>query len=361
VARVDLADYGYVNARVRGMRSYLLTKDFFTRLVETPDLEGLHSVLEQTVYRRYLNEAILMKPESPDYDQALLLNMIASFLRILDSTGGEPHRLCRILMSRYDVQNIKTILRGKVGNATPGEILKLMIPVGRVKMDALEQVAGEREIRDCINAIEMLRLRYGRVLQAAYSDYVKKDRDLAVLELAIDKFYYQDNVDKLKDKDANVEMVRQMIVAEIDMRNISTLVRTRGLKLDDEEVENLRIPGGSLEIDQFLELHRLGDLVRIVSEYPDPRTRKLLEKAYAEYHEIDIVAFDKELERETTRRGAAMSNVNVLGIGVIIGYMWLKQNEMANLRIIIRGKMMGRPQADIKNDLFFVGGTEESS
>jgi hypothetical protein len=64
VARVDLSDYGYVNARVRGMRSYLLMKDFFVRLVETPDFEAMHSMLEQTVYRRELNEAILV-PE-PD-------------------------------------------------------------------------------------------------------------------------------------------------------------------------------------------------------------------------------------------------------------------------------------------------------
>jgi vacuolar-type H+-ATPase subunit C/Vma6 len=51
----------------------------------------------------------------------------------------------------------------------------------------------------------------------------------------------------------------------------------------------------------------------------------------------------------------------VLGIGVIIGFMWLKQNEIINLRIVLRGKMMDRPQADIKKQLFFVQtGAEES-
>ena len=360
MAIVDLSDYGYVNARARGMRSYLLTRDFFTKLVEADSFEALTGLLDQTVYRRELNEAILMKPERPDYDQALSLNMIASFRKILDSTGGDAHRLCTVLMSRYDVLNLKTILRSKRGNATPGEALALMVPVGEIKMDALEQIAREREVRDCINEMGTLHLRYAPVLAAAYKDYIKKDQDLAILELAVDKFHFKDNIEKLTGKDANVQMVREMTLAEIDMRNISTLVRIRGLRLDDEEVENLRIQGGSLTEDQFLGLHRLGDLVQLVSEYPDNRMRKLLEKALAEYQEIDIVAFDKELEHEIIRRGAAMSNVDVLGIGVIIGYIWSKQNELINLRILLRGKQMDRAQADIRKDLFFVQ-TEEDN
>lgn len=355
MARVDLSDYGYVNARVRGMRSYLLTRDFTLRMVETENFEALHSMLEQTVYRREINEAILTNPERPDYDQALSLNQIAAFRKVLDSTGGEAHNLCVILMSRYDVQNVKTVLRGKKGNATPSEVLALMVPVGVIKMDTLEQMAQAREVRDAINVLVSQQNKYGQALASAYGAYQKKMQDLAVLELALDKFNYRDCINQLTGHDRNVEMVRQMITAEIDMRNVSTLVRVRGLKLDDDEVEGLRIDGGTLARDQFLALHRLGDVVQIVSEYPDPRFRKPLEKALAEYQEIDVVAFDKELEREIIRRGAAMSNIDVLGIGVIIGFMFSKQNEIINLRIILRGKMMERPQGDIKKDLFFFG------
>ncbi len=354
MAKVDLSDYGYVNARVRGMRSHLLTKDFFMRLVETPDFESLHSMLEQTIYRREVNEAVLMDPERPDYDQALNLNLIAAFRKILDATGGEAHRLTGILLAKYDLLNVKTILRGKKGSATASEIISQLVPVGNLRMDSLEQMAQEREIKDVISTMNGLQIRYARPLVAAYPTYMKKDQDLSILEIALDKFHYQDVMDSLRGKDTNVEMVRQMISGEIDMRNISTLVRIRGLKLDDGEVEQLRIPVGMLSEDQFLGLHRLGDIVQLVSEYPDPRYRKLLERALAEYQEEDMVAFDRELERELVRRGVAMSNVDVLSIGVIIGYIWAKQNELINLRIVLKGKMMDQPQADIRKDLFFI-------
>lgn len=354
MARVDLSDYGYVNARVRGMRSHLLTKDFFMRLVEAPDLEGIQSLLEQTIYRREVNEAFLLDPMRPDYDQALSLNLIAAFRKIHEATGGEAHRLVGMLLSRYDIQNVKAVLRGKKGNAIPGEITSLLVPVGAIRMDTLEQMAQQREIKDVLNYMNAQQLGYARPLLAAYPAFQKKDYDLSVLELALDKYHFQRVADELTGKDKNVEMVRTMIAGEIDMRNVSTLVRIRGLKLEDEDVENLWIPGGMLTGEQFLALHRLGDIVQLVSEYPDARYRRLLEKALAEYQEQDLVAFDRELEHELVRRGAAMSNVNVLGIGVIIGYIWMKQNEIINLRIVLRGKTMDQPQAEIRKNLFFV-------
>jgi V/A-type H+-transporting ATPase subunit C len=279
--------------------------------------------------------------------------MIAAFRKIHDATGGEAHRLVTILLSRYDLLNIKTVLRGKKGGATPSEITRLLVPVGSLRMDALEQMAQQREIRDVVNTMNKLQLNYARPLMAAYPEFLKKDRDLAVLEIALDKFHYQSVMKTLEGKDKNVEMVRQMVAGEIDLRNISTLVRIRGLRLEDEEVENLRIPAGMLSDAQFLALHRLGDIVQIVSEYPDPRYRRLLEKALAEYQDVDLVAFDRELEHELVRRGVAMSNVDVLSIGVIIGFLWAKQNEIINLRIVLKGKTMDQPQADIKRDLFF--------
>jgi len=354
LARVDLSDYGYVNARVRGMRSHLLTKDFFLKLVEADSFETLNSLLDQTIYRREINEAVLLDPERPDYDLALSFNMIAAFRKILDATGGEAHRLVTVLLSRYDLLNIKTIIRGKKGNATPSEITNLLVPVGAIRMDTLEQMAQQREIRDVISYMTAQQMSYAPPLVAAYPSFLKKDQDLAVLETASDKYFYANVMESLHGKNKNLEMVREMISDEIDMRNVSTLVRIRGIKLEDEEVEHLRIPGGLLSGAQFLELHRLGDIVQMVSEYPDPRYRKLLEKALSEYQEVDVAAFDRELEHELVRRGVGMSNVDVLGIGVIIGYMWAKQNEIINLRITLKGKLMDQSQADIKKNLFFV-------
>lgn len=354
MARVDLSDYGYVNARVRGMRSHLLTKEFFMKLVEADSFETLNSLLDQTIYRREVNEAVLLDPERPDYDRALSLNTVAAFRKVHDASGGEAHQLVTILLSRYDLLNVKTVLRGKHSGATPTEITNLLIPVGSLRMSTLEQMAQQRETRDVISYMASQQVPYAPPLVAAYQVYLKKEQDLSVLEIALDRFHYASCMEQLgRRRDKNVEMVRQNVSSEVDMKNISTLVRIRGVKLEDREVDSLRIPGGMLTEDQFLSLHRLGDIVSLVNDFPDSRYRKLLERALAEYQEEDIVAFSKELEHEMVRRGTTVSNVDVLSIGVIIGYIWAKQNEVVNLRIVLKGKLMDQPQADIKKDLFF--------
>ena len=354
MVRVDLSGYGYVNARVRGMRAHLLKKGFFMRLVEAENFEALHSLLEQTVYRREVNEEILIKPENTDLDQAFDLSLIACLMKIHDSTGGETRKLVSLLYSRYDVDNVKAVLRGKKGGATPGEILSTVIPVGSIKLDELEELVRQREVPDVVKAMAAMRIKYARPLAGAMENYHKHEKDLAILELALDKFHFSDTMESLSGKGDNVKMVRQIITAEIDMRNISTLVRTRGLRLDDKDVLRLRIPGGSLAPDQFLAIHDLGDIARMVGEYPDPRVRKVLERALAEYQELDVVAFDRELERELTLEAVGMSNLDVLGIGVIIGFMAAKQNEVINLRIVVKGKRMDQTQAKIRDNLFFV-------
>jgi V/A-type H+-transporting ATPase subunit C len=116
------------------MRTNLLTKGFFARLLEAEDFDELHSLMEKTVYRREINEVILLDPERPDYDQAFNQNLVASLRKIQDSTGGEPHRLVNLLLSRWDILNIKSILRGKHGRASNSSIFEVIVPVGNINM-----------------------------------------------------------------------------------------------------------------------------------------------------------------------------------------------------------------------------------
>lgn len=349
-----MTDYGYVNARVRSMRTNLLTREFFARLIEAEEIDGVNSLMEQTVYRREITEAILMDPEAPDYDLAFNQNLVASLKKIQDSTGGEPHRLVNLLLSRWDVLNIKTILRGKHGNVSSSDIANTLVPIGGITLDIFEEMIRQRDVADVIDVMGTLRVKYARPLTRSLSRYSENDEDLFVLELSLDKFYFEDALDSLKGKDKNVDMVRQMFVLELDMRNISTLMRIQEAKLDLYTIEEMWIPRGTISLEEFCEMGRLGDAEKVVGAFPDPEYRKILEKALPASREAGIVAFEIELEQGLIKHAVAMSNVDVLSIGVIIGYMWAKYNEIINLRIVYKGKLLGQPQSVIKKDLFFV-------
>ncbi|MFU8891731.1 MAG: V-type ATPase subunit, partial [Anaerosomatales bacterium] len=43
-----------------------------------------------------------------------------------------------------------------------------------------------------------------------------------------------------------------------------------------------------------------------------------------------------------------------LGIGVAVSYLWAKQNEITNLRIIVKGKAVGMPEDRVREELILV-------
>ncbi len=40
--------------------------------------------------------------------------------------------------------------------------------------------------------------------------------------------------------------------------------------------------------------------------------------------------------------------------GIMIGYLWAKQNEITNLRIIVKGKSVGMPADRMRKELILV-------
>ena len=52
-----IVDYGYINARMRGMKSRLLTKKALDDLIFRPDLDSLIAELEKSGYKDDILEA----------------------------------------------------------------------------------------------------------------------------------------------------------------------------------------------------------------------------------------------------------------------------------------------------------------
>ena len=108
-------DYGYINARMRGMKSRLLSHRALDDLILKPDLESLIADLENSPYRDDIIEAKGRSSGILCIESALRQNFIKTFRKIQDFSKQEVEagQYIGIFLHRWDVQNIKTILRGK--------------------------------------------------------------------------------------------------------------------------------------------------------------------------------------------------------------------------------------------------------
>jgi V/A-type H+-transporting ATPase subunit C len=106
-------DYGYGNARVRGMRSRLLGPRFFDELMETRDLNKIIQMLIGTEYGPYIETSIIKGRTPAAMDEALRDNMVGTFQKIMGFLNAEAYKLVGTLLGRWDLFNLKSIIRGK--------------------------------------------------------------------------------------------------------------------------------------------------------------------------------------------------------------------------------------------------------
>jgi V/A-type H+-transporting ATPase subunit C len=103
-------DYGYMNARIRAMKSRLLAHTVLENLILKPDLESMITELERTSYREEIEKASVLYSGMLCIEVALRKDFTNAFRKILEFAQGEKSEFyIRILLTRWDIQNLKTM------------------------------------------------------------------------------------------------------------------------------------------------------------------------------------------------------------------------------------------------------------
>jgi V/A-type H+-transporting ATPase subunit C len=237
-------DYGYVNARIRGMKSRLLDRHTLEDLIFQPDLDSLISDLEKTPYKEEIIEAKGLYQGVLCIEYALRKNFIRTFQKILEYVREtEAERYLRIFLHRWDVQNIKTILRGKNIHITNEEILDCLVPAGELDEATLNELVRQQDVRAVIDMLATWGIVYAKPLTEKYPEYLEKS-DLALLECALDKYYYKEALDSVKTKSYNTLLIRDILETEIDVVNIRTILRMIRDNVSGEEAQDFLIENG---------------------------------------------------------------------------------------------------------------------
>lgn len=394
-----MSDYGYINARIRGMKSHLLDRAFYERLIKIEDLHSMISELEKTPYKKELDECVARdQVGAADIDEALKRNLARTLRKILSFMAGEPRKLTGILLARWDLHNLKSILRGKHIGATEEEIHKSLIPAGEIGIPFLAELAKQPDVRSVVDLVVTWNLPYAKPLRKKLPDYLKAmkekklfaaekaedalqevsseaedyERDVSILETALDKFYYSFALRNTKGNSLNERIVRELVVSQIDITNIISLLQIQGVDFDREYIlikddaerakrikekkEEIFIPKGKeLSFKQFLALSELGKVEDVVAQLADTSFGKALAQVMPRFFDSRSIAIlQRKMEEIALERGVGMYKKGPLCMGVIAGYVWAKFNEVVNLRIIIRGQAIGMLERRIREELLFV-------
>ena len=356
MVQVPLKDYSYANARVRAMTGRLLEQRVYKDLLDAPDYNRAIGVLEETEYGEDIEHFMMEGARPTTLDRAFNRNLVRNFTKIKDFFEGRPEEMVNALLARWDLYNLKTVLRGMRALVPKAEISRNLVPIGSLDLTVLEEIINQPDLRASLDAIVMFShewwIPYGQAITAHLMEYLR-EHELSILEMALDKFHYQKIGELLKGGDANTALVREVVKMEVDAINVVTLMRLCGLELQDTKAEDFFVPGGSLSSpSEFAKIMALGQPEE-VCDVLCRRTpyREALEKAWNLFDERGESAFEDEMEKYFIDACLKMSK-DPLGIGVIIEYMWKKYLEVTNLRIVIRGKSIGLIESQIRKEMF---------
>lgn len=282
------AGYSYTNTRIKAMKSKLLKKEDFQKFLKM-SLPEIARYLQETEYSREITELSVKFSGANLIEYALNRNLENTFAKILGFALQHSKSQIRLYLRRYDIANIKTILRGKFSHVPDEQISNELVACGELSRAFLERAIksspGVEEAAEHFKNTEY------------YPVLTKLSGDLTRLEDELDKLYYA-----IVLSNAGKELAAY-IRMEISVKNALNRLRAKRANIKIEIIVG--------------------------------------EKKIAVPYEEDSVEARVFMKKLLTQRAMRMVHEVKRNVKPALGYFIAKENEIRNLRILTRGAGLG--------------------
>jgi V/A-type H+-transporting ATPase subunit C len=352
-----MARLEYENARLRSLKRELLDPGFYERLFEVRSPEELANILSETCYGADVSAAMLTAPGYRGIELGLKNNLANCYARITHFFSEENRYLAETLLGRYDIWNVKAVLRGKHIGVSAEEIYEAVMPAGELSEALITRLINAVDVREVINLLTVWGFSFARVLRDAYPDYHSSGK-LLPLELALDRNFYSHCIKTLGERKNDIDalLLLEFIRQEIDFINIMTAIRLAAESFSEEEASKYFIEGGRKFLKKhFNESLRSPEPEKMLAVLQGTPYAKAAEEGIKRYLKTGYVSsFQRALEEFLTRQAAKLFLADPLSSAMLIAYFYTKHNEVTNLRIIVRGKSVEMSEDEIREAMIIV-------
>ncbi len=361
-----MTGFEYGNTRLRARKSKLLRGSDYHDLLRAETLDALLGALADTPYGPDVASTLPRFRDLRRLDEALRLNLTRDFRELRSFYADPERRGIDLILQRWDLHNLRTILRGQARLAPVEEILPLLVAAGsldEVDLGELARQSGVRATLDLIRIWGVPSPETARALLEARPAY-EKTADPLVLEHAIN-LAFASHVDEALTAmmsnngalfDPNLESFMRN---EIDLINLFTALRLREARLSGEQqwepddVQHRYLPAGHLTPDSLDRAAHEDDAQRLTDDLISDGLPQIWSDALEDWsRQGDLVRLSRALDRASASRAVGLfARGDPLGIAVPIAYIRAKEAEVGNLRLIGRGIAAGWDPTAIEDQL----------
>jgi ATP synthase A1 C subunit len=350
-----MSEYDYLNARIKGMHSSLLGKEFYDQIWASQGMASLVDALLSSSYSPHLREALERDRSTAGIEWGLRRNLFDTFEKVRTLAPPKPRWLLSIQFRKWDMQNIIAIVRGKGAGLLPEDTLTGVFPAGELGNVELEELAAEDNTKTVIDALTAWNFPFAFELRKIMQKH-SGESNYASLEVGFMRIFFAWALDNLSVQDQNQSLLRNHIRNQIDLINLKSVLWAVSQKENGRRPDPI-IPvlGGLITARMLSRIEQSSSLEMSFEILAESYFRRAIDRGILAFGEARrLSAMERFLEIEIVEAGCKMFRADPLGIGVPIGYIWRKYNEFLNLRILLRNNSFGKPAPATREEIFFV-------
>jgi V/A-type H+-transporting ATPase subunit C len=342
--RFGASPYIYICTRMRVRKTTLLPREEYMRMLNM-NLPEITRFIGETDYKQEIDELGTTFKGIDLIEVALSWNLAKEYQKIQEITPGTLKQFTRAYLRRWDIQNVLTILKGRLQGAKTGKIKEILIPAGSLDRVALDRLLAEESSDKIVEMLKGYRM-YPQVFAREYP-LSKESGSYSQLENELYKQFYSEIIAEAESGIKGGKLFLDFIRLEIDIKNVKTLFRLRADTFE-EDARSMYIQGGALSAANFVALNTMKDQNEFIDTLKEKVRQKsiiaLLDELRSEKAIHDV---ESRLTRVQLDQMERMSKRNPISIHPILVYLERKKYEVFNLRALARGKESKLPSEKI--------------
>lgn len=325
----------YLDARVSLMASRLL------REAELPILaEGGEEARTAVMARAGLSE-ILSELEAGRYlEQSIIRSQLADVL-VLMRAAGESRKFLEYWTLRFELSNLKAIIRAKMSRTPIAAVRKELIDLGFLASLPVEELLQTEDVGELLRRLE--NTHYADIVRFARRAFEAQPR-LFDLDAALDRRYYHGLVELARQQEGELgKPFRSLVEMLIDRINLVWLLRYRFLyQLPASQVYYLLVPSHYRISSSLLrELSVLSRFEDVLAALPRPY-RDWLREADSVYKVFTV------MEGKAAQTAQAVLRSSAPGFARAFAYLILRERDLKRVRAALKGKAIGLDEQTIR-------------
>jgi len=236
----DSIRFSYINAKIRSLKSRLLIQSDYENLLKAQGYNALVECLRFTSYGTRIDEHL------SSFDDLISLyhtNLFEIYVKLIDSISGNIRRLVHHFYQRYELENLKVILRTICYNLQAESAQKLLLPVTKYATFSANELLAAKNITELIERLKGS--WYYEPLENSLYRF-ENEGETFPLEMALDLSYYKhlwEIISSLVRKDKKI--AKTLLGVHLDALNIVWIIRFKeSYRFSPEEILNYTLANG---------------------------------------------------------------------------------------------------------------------